>query len=174
MRFPGRSSEVIELFLFWAYRNKLSDFTAREEDDDTDYYDTMTAHTKLARVWLFGDAYDLPKLQNAAMKQIVKLTEFQHTSPEMIQLCWESTTDAVNFRPLRQFAVAEARHEFFNDSCSLDLTPQEMEDVGKKPGLLAEILELPKGLLRGRGSVSVDDFGSAWKAGWQKYAVVED
>lgn len=128
----------------------------------------------LARVWLFGDAFTIPKLENAAMKQIVELNKDEHTSWEMIQLCWQETTEDDNFRPLRKFAVDQARAEFFTDLPNLDLVPWEVDILGKMSGFLTEFLEAPKNLMYEGGVIRARDFEPAWEGGWAEYAVKEE
>ena len=76
LHFPDYKLEVVKLFLYWLCQKALPDFYDDCWDDEEaqdERFENKTAdriRVTLMRVWMFGDAYFMPALQDAAMKSM--------------------------------------------------------------------------------------------------------
>ena len=106
LRFPGWSAEVVELFIYWAYKSALPTITDLLARVDSKSMATRDAEITMIRLWMFGDARLVPKLQNDAMKLLVDLSGSMNTSADVIQLGY---TEAPKDSALQKFVLDEAR-----------------------------------------------------------------
>ncbi|KAK3696600.1 hypothetical protein LTR37_017853 [Vermiconidia calcicola] len=69
MHLPTEDSEVFEMFQYWAYQRRLCDPSQRDVE--------AISWLRLAQLWVFGDARQIPLLQNEVMdlhrKKVVEL-----------------------------------------------------------------------------------------------------
>lgn len=79
----------------------------------------------------------MPKLQNEAMAQILKITYADHTPVAGIR---EVCLIAPKASMLRKVLVVEAQYEYFKG----DFTQEDLEDLDQVPGLLADIFAVTK------------------------------
>ena len=145
LRLPGCNQETFEHFLYWACNNNLPNFEAEvdaEIDAATNDEEKVTAavtargyQLRLAKLWTFGNAYVLPKLQNVATRALGSIFPFSKTAPEAIRHAFaKSAEDSV----LRK---AFARETASDCLCKRFLA-EEMEIIGAIPGVFAAIMDV--------------------------------
>jgi len=145
LRLPGCNQETFEHFLYWACNNNLPNFEAEvdaEIDAATNDEEEVTAavtarryQLRLAKLWTFGDAYVLPKLQNVAMRALGSIFPFSKTAPEAIRHAFaESAEGSV----LREALARETASDYL---CKRFLA-EEVEMIGAVPSVFAAIMDV--------------------------------
>lgn len=97
MHFPDQERDVVEYFLWWLYHSKLPDSPAYD-----DFHERISI---LAKLRAFGDANDLPELQNLAMKTLHMDLSDHTLDLEVVRLVYDRSRAG---SPLRRIFVAES------------------------------------------------------------------
>lgn len=165
LRFPGWKVDVIKIFLFGAYKQVLPDFTDGLEQDE---YETKKT---LIRLWLFGDAHLIPRLQNAAMTTLVNDTDANYTHFEVIRFGFE---EAPPNSALRRFVVDEATYGYFGTNSNSCLSEREVTLLLNIPSFQAEFLKPLRERLGAGDEVDSETYQCAHDKGLQNYMVKGD
>lgn len=136
LRFPGWSADVIELFVYWAYKWVLPQFQEKTEDGYREREATSDQMTILVRLWMFGDAHLIPRLQNCVMFKLLDLCKDVHTTAKILKLAYEN---APRGSALSRFAIDEARFEYFSND-EEHLTEEDFECLAQVPGFLSDFM----------------------------------
>ena len=143
LSFTGHDSDTIKLFLFWLYQGELPDFKRKVKAHPRNTRNEKSLQEMVAnyeilliRWWGLGDAYLMPKLQNAAVKSTLQLTS-NHTSVGPVREAYRLTQKG---SPLRVLFMDEARYECLacidRAQCA-----QDFVELMREPGFFAEFVE---------------------------------
>lgn len=100
---PEEREDMFDIFTQFLYSRVLAD-----DRDEKISFDT------LVDIWLFGDKYLVPSLQNSAMDSLGKRVEAEHLIPtSQIENFWEKTLPS---SPLRKYILERTAYKM-NASC---------------------------------------------------------
>jgi hypothetical protein len=92
---PDEREDVFDIFNHFIYSRVIAD----EKEHEFPW-------AKLVRIWLFGDKYMIPSLQNSAMDALVEKYKVNKVTPaSQIRNIWEKTLPS---SPLRKFILDRA------------------------------------------------------------------
>lgn len=139
LRLPGCDEQTFNLFLYYTTKNALPDFKTLCADVCKSNPGWDGAHARrselqcaLVRLWTFGDAYLIPKLQNLAMKELINLLDICTVSSEAVNLAFET---AAMDSPSRRVFVKECVQDYE------ELSVQDMDMLGALPGFFLRFTE---------------------------------
>ena len=95
----------------------------------------------LVKVWAFGNAYPIPRLQNAAMRRMLELFKTTYLRAETVQLAFKLTSpDSV----LSEMMVRQAAHSWGQKIPHRDVvfTDKELDTLRGSTGIMREFLEI--------------------------------
>ncbi|KAG4443855.1 hypothetical protein IFR05_000621 [Cadophora sp. M221] len=145
---PETNMRTFMLFQQWVYSQtfNLSQLAAGYEPDNmTDAEREAEDHT-LAELWVFGDAYLIPILQNAAMASMIDLSWSYHKIPSMdlMNYIYDHTMEGSALRThVVQLYVLHGGTEVFDD-CK-DYQPAMLADLCRKSAALLKVNFYPRG-----------------------------
>ncbi|KAI6847254.1 hypothetical protein KC332_g2466 [Hortaea werneckii] len=136
--------EVFEIFLFWAAEKRLpcldvpkDDIT--EGDISTADYGCNDIVDILADLWLFAQSFSIPKLQNEAMRKLLKIFSKMIVGPVTLMLFCRLHDES----QLKTVLLLEVAHHLCCDS----YVSEDMDAFAKLDGFLSSFA----GLVRGDG-----------------------
>ncbi|KAK4539182.1 hypothetical protein LTR36_001182 [Oleoguttula mirabilis] len=104
LRFPGVREEVVQAFVAWLFQYSLplNDLVeAAEEEDIEDDDEWVQEEMRLVvRLWAFGEQYMLPRLQNAAMRELYKRVRYVYPDIDIIKEAYECSPPKSTLRKL--------------------------------------------------------------------------
>ena len=102
----------------------------------------LEKQTALVRLWCFGDRFFVPKLQNEAMVQLLRLLDHYYIRTEVVDLAFRSTSEASILRVLlmRSFLYNYGRPR--SDHGTLKYGKENLRHLENTPGLMPLFLEL--------------------------------
>lgn len=136
LRLPGWSVDVVQLFIYWAYKWKLPTVADHTPGSSGQIEATKQAQLNLVRLWMFGDQHFIPRMQNAAMERLLRLSGNTPTATEAIELAFQ---EAPKDSTLSRFALDEARYRYFNSEPSL--SEEALEELALNRGFLTAFME---------------------------------
>lgn len=135
LRFPGWTSDVIGLFIYWSYKWTLPEFKEEIQKSDSKRATSGRVMMSLVKLWQFGEAHLIPRMQNCAMRVLLDLTQYVHTEAEVLKVAYEGApTDSALFR----FAIREARFEYLDHGEGL--SEEGFESLAQVQGFLSDIM----------------------------------
>ncbi|KAG9593358.1 hypothetical protein KCU77_g6473, partial [Aureobasidium melanogenum] len=97
---PDVKAEIFEVFQVWLYSHSLRD--ADNYKDSSRRPQLLPCRT-LAHLWVFGDKYQIPLLQNDSIDALLaKLEEENQADVAVVHIAYQSTMQG---SPLRRFAI---------------------------------------------------------------------
>lgn len=106
LRLPGCDKETFQLFLFYLSQKSLPNISPNTDNDDD-----FDAGVVYARVWVFADYLVIPKLQDAALCQVMRILQKENS----ISLTEYAYDNSVEGSPLRRVVVAEAVNDLVDE-----------------------------------------------------------
>ncbi|KAG9831930.1 hypothetical protein KCU98_g13032, partial [Aureobasidium melanogenum] len=97
---PDVLVDVFEAFQVWLYSRSLRD---PEDHGDSSTRPQLLTHRTLAYLWVFGDKYQIPLLQNDSIDALLeKMDQENLFSTIVVDIAYQSTMQG---SPLRRFAI---------------------------------------------------------------------
>lgn len=91
----------MQYFLYWLFHGKIP----FNEYDDDDVYMGDVEYIVAARLWIFGELNEIPKLQNIAMRQLHVCKSHSDFAPDFVDRIFGETADG---SLLQRFMAHEA------------------------------------------------------------------
>lgn len=146
LRLPGCDEPTLRLLVFYMERQALPDFLyevygyrAEDEEDrevghgkfeENEYGAHPEVQTSLVRLWLLGEAYLMPKLQNQTMCRLLDFFKSDDIAAETVKLVFEETAqDSL----LREVCVRQAAAD-----CNF-MPDEELDKLSSVPGLFGRV-----------------------------------
>jgi hypothetical protein len=136
---PDVKIEVFETFQVWLYTQTLP----KNEDEATEVY---PAFARLIRLWIFGDKYQIPLLQNNAMDaMLAKVDEDQQVPTKVLNLAYENTVlNSPLRRAITDIMVYRSKMPGADDTDSIKSTCLATPDSWPKQACLDVIAEMSR------------------------------
>jgi hypothetical protein len=137
MAVGGCSKETLELFLYWLDHSKHHEDLEYQRRDDyvgctiEKRRKDQEIQLKMAILWDFGEAYDIPRLQNDTMRLIHRRMTGIPTTPDLLRLF--TSGQLRQDTDLWEVIVDEMTHEFMKEVPILSDT--EMSECTSLPGI---------------------------------------
>lgn len=97
---PDATVDIFETLQVWLYSQSLRNV---EDSEDSSKSSEFPSFEILARLWAFGDRYQIPLLQNLAIDALVqKLHDISKFDTIVVKVAYEET---MKDSPLRRFAI---------------------------------------------------------------------
>lgn len=171
LKLPGCNKDTLELFLYYATNKTLPDFVMpinAQAEMEEGLAISLGFELRLIRLWSFGDAFLVPKVQNEAMLRFLRIRMScggVHSS--VVALAFEV---AAPDSQLCQAMVAMTVHGWIWGSRS-PKTPERMQRLSEIPGFF----DLFATLLKRRYTEDGQTESCRWTAGFlEKYMVDEE
>ncbi|KAH9831054.1 hypothetical protein Tdes44962_MAKER02131 [Teratosphaeria destructans] len=139
LTFPDFDEKILEGFVYWLAAGHLprhDEFLseARNVDPDKLAEYLLDWELLLIRLWIFGDQYMIPKLQNCAMSPLLNAMMHRPLAPRAVREIFERTA---NDAPLRRAAVTNITGDLTCGWYHAD----DVEELSQIPGLLVAAME---------------------------------
>jgi hypothetical protein len=152
---PDCDEETCQYFIYWLAYRKLPSSLANEDSpmdadgDDTGSDDTLNS-CRLVKIWVFGDKYVMPQLQNATMTLLISNVRKNSLRVETTRLAFEMLPDSLVTKLLLE-------QQAYNYKAS-PLDPDSFEHLSDCPGLMYDfchwVRKVCMGIDLGSGKVS--------------------
>ncbi|KAI7189210.1 hypothetical protein KC316_g4056 [Hortaea werneckii] len=153
LRFPGVPSDVVQTFVYWMFRGHMP----WDEDNSVDrmFKTHEELQALLARLWMFGEEHQLPKLQSQAMWGLCEQLEYTPPAVELLLEVYEGTAPD---SPLREVMVNEAASGWsqqpqVSNQKSPTYSREDLDRLGAIPGFTADFAMALERQVRERASV---------------------
>lgn len=168
LRLPGWNSDVVELFISWAYKPFLPDYRYLCEPtlENRTTLETSDTQKLLMRLWTFADAHLIPKLQDAAITKLVDVAAANAVDSEVVRFGYSTSAKGSK---LRKFIIDQARYDYFVAEPPALLTAEKLASLAAIPGFLPEFLEPVREILDNGEDISSGTFGASWEIGASEY-----
>ena len=88
---PNESTKAVQMFVTWCYQDRLQPLPATAT-----VVERKIQKNALMDLWIFSARYDIPKLQNEAMRELLALLErLQLLNEEDFQVAWRQSPETV-------------------------------------------------------------------------------
>lgn len=160
LRLPGCDITTFQLFLDWLCHRQLPNFD--EYTPDMEF--TEKEQGALVRLWSFAEEHLMPKLQNAAMKELLATLESFHLMPGAVRVAFDTTSsDSI----MRRMVVEEAVCDY---ELGRKAHREEMDEFGAIPGFMLSFVEC----MQDRSNGDCDGLGPSRRPqNWHMYYVAE-
>lgn len=96
IKLPDDSAEAFEAFIYYLYHDRLAFETVDCETVDCETAEGVGEEQfeLCCKTWIFGDKYNIPGMQNAALMRVCELliNVTLDISPQLMETCYSSTT----------------------------------------------------------------------------------
>ena len=144
LKLPGCDEHTFRLFLYWLCNHKFPDpykdaVTLTHGSEEKKAYIT-TQQLLLVKLWVFGDAYLLPRLQNDTMRRLLQLLQDTYIRAEAVQLAFTAAPFASK---IREVAIAELVHSYgkHDQYGGLRYDDDDISLLAATPGLMQSMLQ---------------------------------
>jgi hypothetical protein len=118
--------------MYWLCQGSIVSFDELDDSAENEAIHKASADYQqfLAGLWLFGDAYMLPKLQNDAMKMFLEHTQGRMVGPAAVKYVFANTAPDCVLR------VAFLEEAIYDSLVLRNYKEEEKNEVGAIPGFL--------------------------------------